>query len=58
MLIAGELIKEVLLGELGVVGLLCTKVLWDRELRHDRSRVDGVGLYLIHNLLRIADGLG
>ena len=56
MLVSRELVEEVLLGELSMVTLLGAKVLGDRELRHDRSRINGVGLYLIHNLLRIADG--
>ena len=58
VLIGSELFEKLLLGEFLVPFLFRTEALRDGEERHDGSVVDTVDLYLIENLLRVAQRLG
>ena len=53
MFVAGELIKELLLGEFLTILLFGAEILRDGELRHDGTGVYIVYLHLIDNLLRV-----
>ena len=58
MLITGELVEQVFLGEFLAVFLLSTKVFGDGEFRHDRIGVDAIGFHLVDNLLCVLQHLG
>ena len=53
MLIAGELIEEVLLSVFLTIFLLRPELLRDRKLGHDRVRVDAISLHLFDDFLRV-----
>ena len=58
LLVAGELIEEVLLGIFLAVALLGAEVLGNLEVGHDGCVVDGVELHLIAYLHRVGQCLG
>ena len=58
VLVAGKLVKKLLLGDAPAILLLSTEILRDGKVGHDGLVVDGVSLHLVDNLHRIGDGLG
>ena len=58
VLIAGELVEQVLFGIFLAVFLLRTEVFGDGKGGHDRSMINGIKLHFIENLKRICQGFG
>ena len=58
MLVARELVEQVLFGEFLPIAIFCSKLFRDRKHRHNRVGINAVGLDFIDNLLRVFQGFG